>query len=637
MAPTVKKSKTWEYFKDIGENKAKCTICMKSLSFKGAGIYNLTRHLKSFHPLLLAGILGEHSSTISLPIPKTLTAPSTSQDTMAPPSASPEAIVDGSTLTQPAQAMPTSALQRQKTNQINAYFPKPISIKKSESINKLLLEMIVKNYLPFTLVESDAFKAFTHELCSSYSAPTRKTISNGLLQKYYNIVKENLEKVLAQAEYIALTTDSWTSASHEQYVAVTAHFLDDETSIQSYMLECIPDVQRHTAQNLANLVKQVCEDWKIEEKIVAVTADNAANIQNAINLLKWRSVPCFAHTLNLIVQSALRDIKDTQTKVKSIVELFRRSVLASERLKATQKQLGEKELKVKQDIITRWNSTVDMFERILEIKKSVITTIATEYPNTPNLTPQDIKILTESCNVLRNFKSVTEIMSSEKHVTISQIIVLANLLIKKCNEAILKEDMPQVVIDMALRLSTDLSSRFRNVEDNKLFAVSTLLDPRFKTYGFPESKKSSVDSAKKSLLNLAASHRLTEGTATAIEDEYEQQKDQTESPSIWDEFDTKVKDAVKKQNPTAASIIEVDKYLDEPLISRKLNNPLIWWNSKKLMYPRLYNIVKRHFCIPATSTPSERVFSKAGHVISDRRNRLQGKKVRMILFLHANM
>lgn len=607
---------------------------MKLLSFKGAGPYNLTRHLKSYHPLVLAGISGNHSSTISQPIPKTLATPSTSQD-MSPSSASPGASVGRETMTQSVEPISISTLQRQKNNHINAYFPKPISIKKSEAINKLLLEMIVKNYLPFTLVENDAFKAFTHELCPSYSAPTRKTVSNGLLQKYYNITKENIERVLAQAEYIALTTDSWTSASHEQYVAVTAHFLDDETSIQSYMLECIPDVQRHTAQNLANLIKAVCVDWKIEDKIIAVTADNAANIQNAINLLKWRSVPCFAHTLNLVVQSALTEIKDTQAKVKSIVELFRRSVLASERLKATQKQLGEKELKVKQDVVTRWNSTVDMFERILEIKKSVITTIATEYPNTSNLTPEDITILSESCNVLRNFRSVTEIMSSEKHVTISQIIVLANLLITKCNEVIIKEEMPQVVIDMALRLSADLSSRFRNVEDNKLFAVSTLLDPRFKTYGFPENKRSSVDNAKKYLSNLAA--KQTNGSATAIEDDNVQQNEQTETPSIWDEFDIKVKDAIKKQNPTAASIIEVDKYLDEPLISRKLNNPLVWWNSKKLMYPRLYNIVKRQFCIPATSTPSERVFSKAGHVISDRRNRLHGKKVRMILFLHANM
>lgn len=68
--------------------------------------------------------------------------------------------------------------------------------------------------------------------------------------------------------------------------------------MKTYMLECIPDVQRHTAQNLANLLKKIYVDWEILDKIAAVTTDNAANIQAAIALLRWKSVPCFAHTLN---------------------------------------------------------------------------------------------------------------------------------------------------------------------------------------------------------------------------------------------------------------------------------------------------------------------------------------------------
>lgn len=405
------------------------------------------------------------------------------------------------------------------------------------------------------------------------------------------------------------------------------------------MLECIPDAQRHTAQNLAELIKKVCTDWGVDEKIVSVTTDNANNIQAAIALLKWKQVPCFAHTLNLIVQGGLIEIKDTQMKVKAIVEIFRRSVLASERLTATQRQLGEKNLKVKQDVITRWNSIYDMFERILEIKKSIISTIATDYPSTPNLTPGDLQILIKSCELLKHFKSVTEIMSGEKHVTVSQIIVLANLLKKKCEVFILQEsdNIPQSVRNMAMRFLTDLTTRFRNVEDNKLLAVSTLLDPRFKTYGFPDDKKSSVDNAKKYLSNIAAKTTTTTNLELTENIIQNVTPETPEKPSIWDDFDLKVVDAVKKQNPTAAAIVEVDKYFDEPLVSRRTTDPILWWYMKRHTYPRLYDVVKKHFCIPATSTPSERIFSKAGHVVTDRRNRLDGQKVRMILFLNANM
>lgn len=639
MAPTVKKSKTWEFFKDLGEYKAKCTICMKILSHKGAGPYNLTRHLKSAHPLVLAGIQEDRTAInndISVATPLSPATPSTSQAQ----GESSSACTDGSTQFIPVIPVPNSRpLDFNKNNQINQYFAKPLSLKKSETLNKLLLLMIVKNYLPFTIVESDSFRAFIKELCPSYVVPSRKTLSKVLLQKFYNIVREDVTKLLGQAEYIALTTDAWTSASHNQYVAVTAHFVENN-NIKAVMLGCIPDAQRHTAQNLADLIKKICTEWNVMEKVVSVTADNANNIQAAISLLKLKQVPCFAHTLNLIVQAGLSEIKVTQMKVKTIVELFKvktivelfqRSVLASERLTAMQKQLGDKQLTVKQDVITRWNSTFDMFERILDIKRSVISTIATDYPNTPNLTPDDIEILSKCCDLLRPFKSVTEIMSAEKHVTVSQIIVLANLLKKKCEAFTKDSNIPQTVMQMAMRFATDISTRFRNVEDHKLFAVSTLVDPRFKAYGFPDEKKSSVDNAKKYLTNIAAKSITSVNETDAEISENISESDQNiQKPSIWDEFDLKVVAAIKKQNPTSAAIIEVDKYFDEPLISRKNHDPIMWWYTKRHTYPRLYDVVKKHLCTPATSTPSERVFSKAGHVVTDRRNRLHGKKVRMI-------
>lgn len=365
MAPTVKKSKTWEFFTDLGEYKAKCTICMKILSHKGAGPYNLTRHLKSAHPLVLSGIQEEPTALNNGASVATPVIPSTSKE-----GESSSACPDGSIQLVQTTAIPNRCpiVYNRNKNQINGYFSKPLSVKKIETLNKMLLQMIVKNYLPFTIVESDSFKAFLQELSPSYIPPSRKTLSNALLLKFYNIVREDVSKSIGQAEYIALTTDAWTSASHQQYVAVTAHFVEN-SKIKAVMLECIPDAQRHTAQNLADLIIKICNEWNITEKVVSVTTDNANNIQAAISLLKWKQVPCFAHTLNLIVQAGLTEIKLIQNKVKTIVELFRRSVLASERLTAMQKQLGEKQVKVKQDVITRWNSTFDMFERILEIKK----------------------------------------------------------------------------------------------------------------------------------------------------------------------------------------------------------------------------------------------------------------------------
>lgn len=76
-------------------------------------------------------------------------------------------------------------------------------------------------------------------------------------------------------------------------------------------------------------------------------------------------------------------------------------------------------------------------------------------------------------------------------------------------------------------------------------------------------------------------------------------------------------------------------YSEEINLDRK-KDPLIWWADRQKIYPWLSKLAKKHLCIVATSVPCERVFSKAGQVVTERRNRLKDKNVEQILFLHCN-
>lgn len=52
-----------------------------------------------------------------------------------------------------------------------------------------------------------------------------------------------------------------------------------------------------------------------------MVSDNPANMIAAVRLTGWRSLPCFAHTLNLIVQESMaKDAELTDLK-KSVVAL----------------------------------------------------------------------------------------------------------------------------------------------------------------------------------------------------------------------------------------------------------------------------------------------------------------------------
>jgi len=102
---------------------------------------------------------------------------------------------------------------------------------------------------------------------------------------------------------------------------------------------------------------------------------------------------------------------------------------------------------------------------------------------------------------------------------------------------------------------------------------------------------------------------------------------------LWGAFDSMV--AKAQPNPTSTAIIELRRYNEEDIIPRRCC-PMEWWKTRALVYPHLVKIAKKHACMMATSVPCERVFSKSGQLLNDRRSRLKAKNVQMVMFLHYN-
>ena len=77
------------------------------------------------------------------------------------------------------------------------------------------------------------------------------------------------------------------------------------------------------------------------------------------------------------------------------------------------------------------------------------------------------------------------------------------------------------------------------------------------------------------------------------------------------------------------------RYLDEPTLDID-ENVLEWWRLNYSRLPAIAAIARRVLCIPATSTPSERLFSKAGHINSKRAS-LDSDNANMLCFLAENL
>lgn len=56
---------------------------------------------------------------------------------------------------------------------------------------------------------------------------------------------------------------------------------------------------------------------------------------------------------------------------------------------------------------------------------------------------------------------------------------------------------------------------------------------------------------------------------------------------------------------------------------------------RKNQYPTLSKIAKDYLCIPVSSAPTEQTFSMSGNIVTQNRNRLDEKSIRILTTLNS--
>ena len=106
---------------------------------------------------------------------------------------------------------------------------------------------------------------------------------------------------------------------------------------------------------------------------------------------------------------------------------------------------------------------------------------------------------------------------------------------------------------------------------------------------------------------------------------------------LWKKFDQRVVDSVQARTNTVGALVEKQQYLQYANIDRH-EDPLAWWKHSSVHLPLLQELAKKYLCIPSTSVPAERLFSKADELVSVRRSsNIKPKNVNMLLFLNKNI
>ncbi|TRY82969.1 hypothetical protein DNTS_033317 [Danionella cerebrum] len=182
---------------------------------------------------------------------------------------------------------------------------------------------------------------------SFYKPPSRATVMMKIHELYEN-EKEKRNLVLAQVNYIALTGDHWTSVSNNNYLGVTAHYINDTWELKSFALTILKTEERHFAEACKEQFLSVARKWDIEAKMTTIGTDSARNMVAAIRLTRYEHMNCRSHGAAKYYSESRRQRLSQQVS------------------------LGKKQEPLIQDVPTRWNSTLDMVKHLSSNKEAVI-------------------------------------------------------------------------------------------------------------------------------------------------------------------------------------------------------------------------------------------------------------------------
>ena len=175
-----------------------------------------------------------------------------------------------------------------------------------------------------------------------YTPPSRDLLSNHLIPAWYSVEKDNIMSELCSVAKVAITSDGWTSLTQDHYITVTAHYVQ-QGQMRQKVLRTKAVYVAQTGPVVAEEISDILQEFGILEKVVAVTVDNAANMDVAIKKLKITKLGCFAHTLNLGAQSiySVAAVSKWTARIRDIVVWMKKSSMAKVVLKEKQKILSK--------------------------------------------------------------------------------------------------------------------------------------------------------------------------------------------------------------------------------------------------------------------------------------------------------
>lgn len=329
--------------------------------------------------------------------------------------------------------------------------------------------------------------------------------------------------------------------------------------------------------------------------------------------------PCVVHTLQLVVNLIKKEISVNRLldKVHSLVKLFRKSSVATERL------LKECQLTLVKDCPTRWSSTYLMISRLLQVKDSVVK--VADGMTWDYLLPSEWQKLTAVKQLLLPFAEHTQMLQSD---TQSLSLAIPALLDLQAHLSDFLHDQGRTFKDLgslAVKMKANIDQRFGCFLDSThskfspLAAAACFLDPT-------EALLTNDDEQIQEILSKAQDYIVQLVPPVVREEEAEEESEKGEGAVEVPEPERKrsrFKYLSKTNRPSRSSCPkpcvrqEMEKFKQE--LSQFLTeeesslSALDFWVAQSdYAYPLLKPIALDLLAMPASQAFAERVFSVTG-------------------------
>lgn len=243
---------------------------------------------------------------------------------------------------------------------------------------------------------------------------------------------------------------------------------------------------------------------------------------------------------------------------------------------------------------------------------------------------QNIAVLESVNAALKPAAEFTDLLSGESYVTVSSVKPVLKLL----TEDMLKPSNEDTTLtsDIKQKMCSVLQGKYEPAALQKLLAKACCLDPRYRGdhINITETKSALIEEM------VGVEDEETAASASVVGDDGQAVvPPAAKKKTLGDLLKSRTTSASAPIPKRARADNELTRYLHEECIDSNAN-PLSWWRDNQSRFPLLSKVARKYMCICATSTPSERVFSAAGNIVTPVRSSLKPHKVNMLVFLARN-